>query len=43
MADKGTEFLTTAAETIKGLGPLKENRKQHHSVWRKSIKGPEEV
>ena len=27
-----TEFLTIAAETIKELGPLKDNRQQHHSI-----------
>ena len=40
-----TEFLTITAETIKGLGPLKnkDNRQQHLSVWRKSTKRSEEV
>ena len=27
-----TEFLTIAAETIKGLGLLKDNRQKHHSM-----------
>ena len=31
-----TEFLTIAAETKKGLGPLKDNRQQHHSMFGKN-------
>ena len=33
-----TEFLTTAAETIKGLGPLKDSRQQHHHMFRENKK-----
>ena len=31
-----TEFLTIAAETTKELGPFKDNRKQHHSMFREN-------